>query len=135
VVRVVAGVVLIAHATHFTPAQFGGILRQRVGLPFAEVFAWGGIALLYVGGTLLAVGLLSRLVAVPLTAHMGLAIALIDIHEGLAPRSGGGMQIALLLIAALLVVFVTGPGPVSLDRLIGWDNGWTRAPSGDATRN
>lgn len=125
VVRVVAGVVMIAHATHFTPAEFGAILDRRVGLPFPGALAWTGTVLLYAGGALLIVGLLSRLVTVPVIAHMTLAIALVDVHEGLAPRSGGGMQVALLLIAALLVVFVTGPGPVSLDRLIGWDNGWS----------
>lgn len=84
IVRVVAGVVMIAHATHFTPAEFGAILGRRVGLPFPDALAWTGTVLLYAGG-------------------------------------------ALLLIAALLVVFVTGPGPVSLDRLIGWDNGWSPA--------
>jgi uncharacterized membrane protein YphA (DoxX/SURF4 family) len=39
------------------------------------------------------------------------------------------MQIPLLLVAALLVVLVTGPGPLSLDRLIGWESGWHSRPS------
>lgn len=86
--------------------------------------AWTGTVLLYVGGTLLILGFLARLIVLPLIVHMILAIALVDRYEGLAPRSGGGMQIALLVIAALLVVLTTGPGPLSLDFLLGWDNGW-----------
>ena len=39
-VRIVVGAVMIAHAGHFTPAEFGGILNQRLGLPFSDGIAW-----------------------------------------------------------------------------------------------
>ena len=83
--------------------------------------------MLYVGGALFIAGLLSRLVAIPFMIHMTLATLLIDIHEGLAPTSGGGMQISLLLLVGSLVIYVRGPGPLSLDNAFGWDNGWNDA--------
>ncbi len=51
--------------------------------------------------------------------------------RGIDFEGGAGAQIPVLLIAGLLVVLLTGPGPVSLGALIGWDNGWQRRqPSG-----
>ena len=123
-VRVVVGAVMIAHAGHFTPAEFGTILNQRLGLPFSHVIAWAVTVMLYLGGTLFIVGLLSRLVAIPFMIHLTSATLLIDIHEGLAPASGGGMQVALLLLVGSLVIYVHGPGPWALDNAFGWDNGW-----------
>jgi uncharacterized membrane protein YphA (DoxX/SURF4 family) len=56
---------------------------------------------------------------------MILAALLIDLREGLAPESGGGMQISLLLLVSSLVIFVRGPGRFSCDNLLGWDEGWS----------
>lgn len=125
VVRLVVGSVMIAHAGHFTPGELGVILDQRLGLPFSTLIAWAITLMLYIGGALFIIGLLSRWVAVPFIVHMSSAVALIDVHEGLAPQSGGGMQIALLLLTGSLVILASGPGPFSLDNIIGWDNGWS----------
>lgn len=38
------------------------------------------------------------------------------------------MQLPLLLIAGFLVVLLAGPGPVSVDSLLGWDKGWEHRP-------
>lgn len=128
-VRVVVGMVMIAHAGHFTPDEFGVILDQRLGLPLSTFVAWVVTLMLYIGGALFILGLFSRWVAIGFIVHMTLAVALIDVHEGLAPQSGGGMQIALLLLTGSLVILVSGPGPLSLDNVIGWDSGWSDKPS------
>jgi uncharacterized membrane protein YphA (DoxX/SURF4 family) len=128
-VRLAVGSVLIGHGFHFTPTEFGGLLKGA-GVPFPMLFSWLVTLLLFGGGGLLIVGLLSRLVAIPALVHLTLAIFMVEVGEGFTPKSGGGVQIPLLLIAGLLVVLLTGPGPVSLDAAIGWDNGWEhRRPS------
>lgn len=125
---------MIAHAGHFTPDEFGAILAGRLGLPLSVPIAWAVTLMLYAGGALFMVGLLSRWIAVPFIVHMSLAVALIDIHEGFAPQSGGGMQIALLLAVGSLVILVCGPGPLSMDRVIGWDNGLSDERPTDANQ-
>lgn len=126
IVRLVVGSVLIAHGFHFSPAEFGGLAAQEFGLPLPGLVGWAVTLLLFGGGSLLVVGLLSRLTAVAASLHMVLAIFLWDINEGFAPVTGGGAQIPLLVIAGLLTVLLSGPGPFSIDNLLGWDNGWSR---------
>jgi uncharacterized membrane protein YphA (DoxX/SURF4 family) len=126
-VRIVVGAVMIAHAGHFAPAEFGVILNQRLGLPFSELLAWASTLMLYIGGGMFVLGLASRLVAIPFMLQMTFATLLIDIHEGLAPTSGGGMQIPLLLLVSSLVIYVCGPGPLSLDSVFRLDRGWARS--------
>lgn len=126
IVRLAVGSVLIAHGFHFSPAEFGGLAAQEFGLPFPGLVGWAVTLLLFGGGSLLVVGLLSRLTAIAASLHMVLAILLWDINEGFAPVTGGGVQIPLLVIAGLLTVLLSGPGPFSIDNLLGWDNGWSR---------
>ncbi|MCZ0999469.1 DoxX family protein [Streptomyces mirabilis] len=126
VVRLVVGSVLIAHGTHFSPSEFGALSQAEFGLPFPSVIGWFVTLLLYGGGSLLILGLLSRQVAIAASIHMVLAIFLWDIKEGFAPVSGAGIQIPLTLLAGLLVVLLSGPGPFSVDKLLGWDDGWSR---------
>ncbi|MFD7599727.1 DoxX family protein [Streptomyces mirabilis] len=126
IIRLVVGSVLIAHGFHFSPAEFGGFAAQEFGLPFPGLIGWGVTLLLFVGGGLLVVGLLSRLIAIAASVHMMLGIFLWDIKEGFAPQAGGGVQIPLLLLAGLLLVLLSGPGPFSIDKLLGWDDGWSR---------
>jgi putative oxidoreductase len=74
-----------------------------------------------VGGALLVVGLLSRFAALALTIDLIVAILLIKLEVGLiAPRGGGsGAELDLALIAGFLAILLAGPGPISLDRVIG----------------
>ena len=125
-VRLAVGSVMIGHGFHFTPGEFGALAEQQFGLPFPMLVGWLVTLLLFGGGGLLIVGLLSRLVTIPALVHLTLAVLLVDVGEGFTPEGGAGAQIPVLLIAGLLVVLLTGPGPVSLDALIGWDNGWQR---------
>ncbi|MFF6804830.1 DoxX family membrane protein [Streptomyces sp. NPDC012616] len=126
VVRVAAGVTLIAHGFEYSPAEFGRLVREAFGVPFSGPIGWAAVLLQVVGGGMFVLGLLSRIVAIPAIVHMALALSW-EAQFGLAPENTAesiGAQVPLLIMAGFIVVLLAGPGPVSLDRLIGWDNGW-----------
>ncbi len=134
VVRVVVGLTMIAHGFHYDPVEFGRLAQQVFGVPFPMLIGWAVTLLLFGGGSLFVLGMLSRLVAILSIVHLTLAAALWDVREGFAPVEGGGMQIPILLIAGFVVVLFAGPGPVSLDSLLGWDNGWEQRPQAAGSR-
>ena len=125
---------LISHGFQFAPAKFAAIVEGAWGLPFPLLIGWYVTLLMFVGGSYIALGLLTRLVTIPVVVHMLLAIFMVEINRGFAPAESGGMQVPVLLIAGLFVLLVTGPGPVSVDRLLGWDGGWVRKSNPDSQR-
>ncbi|HJX79356.1 DoxX family protein [Glutamicibacter sp.] len=132
--RLAIGATLIAHGFQFSPEKFAAIVQGAWGLPFPLLIGWYVTLLMFVGGSFIALGFLTRLVTIPLIVHMLLAIFMVEINRGFAPAESGGMQVPVLLIAGLFVLLVTGPGQASLDRLIGWDGGWTRKSAEDSRK-
>ncbi len=93
--------------------EFAGMLTG-LGVASPTLFAWLVTIAELVGGALLVVGLLTRLVTLPLIATLVGAIILVKADAGM-PEAG--IDIALLSgLAALLLI---GPGRLSLDRLAG----------------
>lgn len=99
--------------THFNktvqsfPALFG--LSPSLALSaaiFAEFFC----------AVFVFMGLFTRFAAIPLIATM--AVAFFKIHNHNYHAGAGGGQMSLLFLVAFTALFVTGPGKVSLDRLI-----------------
>jgi uncharacterized membrane protein YphA (DoxX/SURF4 family) len=81
-----------------------------------------------VGGILLILGLFSRLAALLLTIDLAVAILLVKLSVGLiapADQPGAGYELDLALIAGFLVVLFAGPGPLSIDRILGLDGDTT----------
>ena len=76
-----------------------------------------------VGGVLLILGLLTRLVALVLTIDLIVAIVLVKVKVGLIAQMAAGAELDLAYIAAFLALLLMGPGAASLDRLIGLDRG------------
>ncbi len=69
-----------------------------------------------VGGALLMVGLLSRLVAIPLAIDMLTAIIMVHLPNGyFLPM---GVELVLLLFAGAVAALIGGPGALSIDRAI-----------------
>lgn len=133
VVRVIVGVIMFAHGLmklQRGPAMFGEGLAE-MGVPAAAFMAYVVTFTELVGGALLVVGLLSRLAALALTIDLTVAILLVKLEVGLiAARGGGtGAELDLALIAGFLAILLAGPGPISLDRVLGIDRGgWGGAP-------
>lgn len=62
-------------------------------------------------------GLFTRLACIPLIIAMG--VAFFKVHHMLYGTGAGSGQTALVFFLAFLIILFTGPGKVSLDRLIG----------------
>ena len=108
ILRVTIGVLFIGHGTQKLFGWFGGS-----GL--------GGTAEA-VGGALLAAGLATPLAVGALISVMVTAIRTVHLKNGVW-TTNGGYEYNLVIIAALLTLAEAGPGPVSIDALIGQDTG------------
>jgi putative oxidoreductase len=126
VVRVIAGVVMVAHGWQKLqggPENFGQVLAQ-LGVPLPELTAYVVTFVELLGGILLIVGLLSRVVALLLTIDLIVAILLVKVNIGLlSPPDGSGVgaELDLALIAGFLVILLAGPGRLSVDRALGYE--------------
>lgn len=120
-IRITAGAMLVPHGWG---KLFGGGLEgtarsmASVGLEPALVLATYIALLEFVGGTLLALGLLTRLVAIQVVGFM--AVAAFHVHwvNGFAWTSKGFEYPLFWGLVALAILF-RGGGRYSLDRLIG----------------
>ncbi|MFI1905206.1 DoxX family protein [Streptomyces microflavus] len=111
--RFIMGLIFAIHGASTLFGLFGG--RE------AEAGAWPGwyAALIQlVCGTLVALGLGTRIAAFLASGSMAYAYFKVHQPEALMPVGNGGEASALFCWAFLLLVF-TGPGAVALDRLFG----------------
>lgn len=121
ILRLVTGVMFIAHGWQkvFIAGMNGATgtvaTFERLHIPQPKVSAWAASILEMLGGAMLVVGLLATAVAALLVVYMGLVLWFVHWGQGFF-AADGGMELALLSIAALIVVVVFGSGRVSLDR-------------------
>jgi uncharacterized membrane protein YphA (DoxX/SURF4 family) len=110
------------------------LMCEDQGWPNPRMLGWMAGVTEFVGGLLLLVGFLSRLWGLGLACTMGVAFYLTSIGpyfhagwvagpfevaqgaDGYAVFNRAFVQLSLLVLA--LGVFVTGPGPISLDRIL-----------------
>lgn len=119
ILRVVVGLTFVAHGL---PKIFGGMPEtigffEMLGIPLPTVSAWF-IALLETGGGLtLIVGFLVTPAALLLAIHMLAAIILAHAQNGfyVIEHGQGGIELSLLLLAALLALILCGPGVGAVD--------------------
>lgn len=114
--RVVVGLVFAMHGGQklfvVGAAGVAGFLGQ-VGVPAPGLAAWVVIAVEFLGGILLLLGLLTRPVALLLAADMLGAILFVHGRAGFfLPR---GYEFVLTLLAASLTLLWSGPGAASVD--------------------
>jgi putative oxidoreductase len=93
-----------------------GLLGGNGPVPLASQFGVAGVIEL-VGGLLIAVGLLTRLVAVVAAVEMVAAQVIAHLPRGVVPIQNGG-ELSLLFLLAFLVIVVFGGGRYSLERLL-----------------
>jgi putative oxidoreductase len=123
--RVVVGLVLAAHGAQKLFGWFGGPGLGAAGAMFEQLgFAPGrrnalaaGLAEVG-GGLLLAFGLLTPLAAAVLVGVMVVAGVSVHWRHGFFGQNGGYEYLLVLGLAAVSLAF-TGPGPFSLDAVLG----------------
>lgn len=124
VVRILVGVIFMAHGAQKLFGLFGGYGLEGTGQWMESIGLAPGyfMALLsgsaeFFGGLALVVGLLARPAALALTVTLVVAIFSVHIGNGLF-MSNNGYEFALALMAGTLAVLIEGAGRLSLDRLI-----------------
>ncbi len=124
-IRFFAGVMLIPHGAQKLFGAFGGGGIQgtagffsKMGLePAAPLVVLAGLTE-FVGGILLAIGLLTRPVAVAVFLLMMVAVFKVHLGAGFFVTKGG-YEFALLWGMVALGIALRGGGPLSVDRVIG----------------
>jgi len=124
VLRVVVGVILIAHGR---PKMFGGLHQHmayvaKIGMPAWMGYLSAGTE--FVGGILLVAGLLTRLVGIAVCIEMLVAIFKVHLKNGITGPGGYDYPMLMAAVAWLLIFF--GAGPISLD--------WLFSPQGEGRR-
>jgi putative oxidoreductase len=121
---VCAGTVFLAHGAQKLFGLWGGpglagttALFTTLGLPSPYALALLVAVTEFAGGALLVFGGLTRWVALALAIEMAVAIWKVHYANGffLNSRSGQGAEFALVLLAAMLCLMLTGPGALSWD--------------------
>jgi putative oxidoreductase len=125
--RVVLGLLFIDHGLQKYHAK-GGVasfeyfLRSLKNIPAPGLTSHVVPAFEVVGGVVLIVGVLSRVVALLFAAEMvvtGFVVKAHDLHAGLVSAQTAGVELDLVYLVLLLSVLVLGPGRLSLDAAVG----------------
>lgn len=133
-VRFALGAIFVPHGY---AKLFGGGLAGLVkilsgwGLPAPLAWAYGVAGLEFFGGILLAVGLLTRPVALLFVIEM--VVAAVGVHSKVWAWNQGGAQYPVFLAVFCFLVFVCGGGRHSLDRRVLQGAAWARERFPDAT--
>jgi len=122
--RVVAGIIFIAHGSQKLFGWFGGYGLAGTGQWLDSIGLGPGVpmALLaggaeFFGGLALLLGLLVRPVSAVLAFTMAVAIFAVHIDKGLFVANNG-YEFALALLAMTVSLAITGAGRVSIDRAL-----------------
>ena len=127
IIRVIVGFLMLAHGVDKLSGGVAGIagfgeFLSSAGLPAGLLLAWFVTLLELLGGVMLILGLLSRVIAGLMTVELLVAIALVTGANGLISGDQGvGYERDLAYIAGFLVVLLLGPGRPSLDHLLGFE--------------
>ena len=121
--RLILGVVFVAHGAQKLFGWFGGggvngtgdfmaSLGLNTGVPLGLVSGTGEL----IGGVLLLLGLLVPVAAVLLTIDMLVAIVFRTSKLGFI--NGGGVELNLIILAAVAALVLLGPGAWSVERYV-----------------
>jgi putative oxidoreductase len=124
ILRVVIGLVLVAHGSQkllgwFGGPGFGGTIGMLKSMGFKPAAFWALLGALgeFAGGLLLAFGFLTPLGAIAIFASMLMAVVKFHWKSGFWSMKGG-YEYALVLGIVALVLGISGPGSYSVDALL-----------------
>lgn len=126
VIRLVLGFIFIVHGSQKLFGWFGGPgiggtaqSMNQLGMHPGILWAWIVIIAEFFGGLALVFGFLTGLAALGILIDMLVAVILIHGKNGFFLNTGG-FEYNLALIAMALSLILSGPGALSIDRLIHW---------------
>jgi putative oxidoreductase len=124
--RFFAGVIMIPHSIPKLFGTFAPVLAKNVLAPlgflnYPDPLFWayflGGLEI--VGGTLLALGLLTRPLALAFAIETAIITWCVAVPKGWVYSSpGGGAEFPFILFVVYVAILCMGPGGYSLDRLV-----------------
>lgn len=101
-----------------------GWFGESLNLPFPYLNAVMATATEVAGVVLIALGLMTRIISIPMMVVMVVAIKTVHWTNGF-PASENGIEIPLYYMIMLFVLFTHGPGKFSLDETI-FKKFWTK---------
>jgi putative oxidoreductase len=129
ILRLFLGFAFMMHGSQKVLGAFGGPgiagvagMLTKLGLEPAQILAWVLSITEFVGGVCLVLGFLTRFWAAGLVIDMGVAIAKVHMPNGFF-ASKNGFELPLALGVMALVILLTGPGSLSVDRATGIEKG------------
>lgn len=122
-IRLLVGLVFLSEGIQkfLFPASLGTGRFLKIGIPAPQVMAPFVGAIEILCGSLLVIGLLSRLAAIPLLAVISVAIAstkLPMLFAGNLWAMAHEARTDYSMLMGLLFLLVVGPGPVSIDHFL-----------------
>lgn len=129
ILRLFLGFTFMMHGSQKLLGAFGGGglagvagMLSKLGVEPAQIWAWVLSITEFVGGVCVFLGFLARFWAAGLVIDMAVAIFKVHIHNGFfAGKNGFELPLALGVMA--LVIVLTGPGSLSVDRATGIEKG------------
>lgn len=129
ILRLFLGVTFVMHGAQKVFGAFGGPgiagvtgMLAKMGVEPSQILAWVLSITEFGGGLCVLLGFLTRFWAAGLVIDMSVAVFKVHLANGFfASRNGFELPLALGVMA--LVVLLTGPGPVSIDRAAGIEKG------------
>ena len=115
--RIMAGFTFSQHGWQKFFGWFGGIAGHSV--PVNSMLGAAGFIETF-GGALIMLGLFTRPVAFLLSGEMAIGYFRTHAPHGFWPLANGG-ELAVFYCFLWLWFFAAGPGPWSVDHLLGWD--------------
>ena len=119
-VRLILGVVLMFHGSQKLFGWFYGpgmegfeTYLASLGIPMPHISAYLSAGTEFFGGVLIVLGLLTRLIAVPVVVNMLVAVVAAHRHDFAVENEG--MEYALMLCVVALALVFMGAGRYSVD--------------------
>lgn len=124
ITRIISGIILAAHGSQKLFGLFGGYglegtgnFMDSIGLHPGYLMAFLAGSVEFLGGIALILGLLTRIAGFFTSILLIVAIFTVHINNGFF-MSTGGIEFALILLAATISNTIEGGGKFSLDRYI-----------------
>ena len=125
ILRLFLGFVFVMHGSQKLLGAFGGGgvsgvagMLGKLGIEPSHLWAWVVSITEFVGGVCLFFGFLTRFWAAGLVIDMAVAVVKVNLVNGFfAVKNGVELPLTFGVIA--LVIVLTGPGSLSMDRAIG----------------